>query len=84
VSALNGQRSGVAYIVQELRSGVSLNIVRVKITPAELHVNPEFVAGCAVQNVLVLKWNINARELNIEHLSKLTSVTSEGLAMFHL
>jgi hypothetical protein len=51
--------------------------VRIEITPSELHVNPELVAGRAVQNILVLKKNIRRIRLIVQQISR-THVGNEG------
>jgi hypothetical protein len=57
------------YIVQELGSSVTLYVVTVKVTPSQLNIDPELVAGSAIHLVLVLlKW----RKLN-------RTVTKTGL-----
>ena len=45
----------VGDVVQELRTRVPLDVVRVEVTPTKLHVNPELVARCAIKNILVLQ-----------------------------
>ena len=50
------------YIVQEFGTSVTVDVVRVKVTPAKLNVNPVLVACRAVKNVFVLKMTI--REFN--------------------
>ena len=58
------------HVVQKFGPGVSFNIVRVKITPSELHVYPELVAGCTVQNVLILKGNFRKTEFTVKQNSR--------------
>ena len=42
------------YIVQEFSTGVTLDVVSVEVTPSKLNVDPELVAGGAIQDVLAL------------------------------
>ena len=42
------------YVVQELCTSISFNIMRVKVTPSQLDIDPELIARCAVQDVLDL------------------------------
>lgn len=43
----------VCGVVQELGSGVALNVMRVIVSPSELNVNPVFLCGGAVHHVPV-------------------------------
>ena len=43
------------HVVQELGASVPLDIVRVEVTPTQLYVDPELVAGGAVEYVLALR-----------------------------
>jgi hypothetical protein len=43
-----------AYIVQKFGSGIPLNVVTVEVTPAQLNINPELIAGRAIHLVLIL------------------------------
>ena len=43
-----------AYVVEELGSSVPLNIVGIEVSPTELHIDPELVARCSIQNIFAL------------------------------
>lgn len=46
---------GKTYIIKELGTCVALNIVGVEVSPTQLHINPEFVAGRTIKHVLDLE-----------------------------
>ena len=46
--------SKLTHVVQEFRSGVSLNVVRIEVTPSQLDVKPELVARRPIHYVLGL------------------------------
>ena len=46
--------SAFTHIVKELRTGVTLDIVSIKVTPSQLHIDPELVASCAIEDILAL------------------------------
>lgn len=54
IAAKSGDKKAT-YVVQEFGTSVSLNIVRVEITPSELDIYPELVAGGTLQNILGLQ-----------------------------
>jgi len=48
------KRDIISGIIQELRSGVPLNIVRIIITPPELHIYPKLATSGTVERVLII------------------------------
>ena len=45
----------VGDVVEELCTGVTLDVVRVEVTPTKLDINPELVASRTVKDVLLLR-----------------------------
>ena len=45
----------ITHVVEELGTGVALDIVTVEVAPAKLHINPELVACSTVQDILALQ-----------------------------
>ena len=72
------------YVVQELRTGVPLDVVGIEVTPTQLNVDPELVARSTVQYVFALCHGTISAAATTLHHTELTSVTRDGLAMFHL
>ena len=73
----------VGRVVKVLGARVSFNIVGIVVAIPQLHINPEFVARRAIQNIFALiGGNVSNGYYGISR--KLTSVTNEGRAMFHL
>ena len=58
--------------------------MRVEVSPAQLNVDPVFVASRPVEYILILEMNVREEQLILEMHGKLTSVTNEGREMFHL
>ena len=48
------------YVVKELGTSVPLDVVSVEVAPTELDINPELVAGCAIEDVLTLEENFES------------------------
>lgn len=69
------------YIVQKLRSSVSLDVVGIKVTPPQLNVDPEPVARCPIQDILDLHREF--KKIACLRGNGLTSGTSDGRVMFH-
>jgi len=42
------------YIIQELRTSVSLDVVSIEVAPTKLHINPVFVAGGSIEHIFYL------------------------------
>ena len=74
--------SAFTHIVKELRTGVTLDIVSIKVTPSQLHIDPELVASSTIKHVLAL-WDETLVTSLMRIEMQLTSVTSEGRAIFH-
>ena len=70
------------YVVQKLGTSVSFNIVTVEVAPTELNINPVFVTGCTIWNIFDLLEESAERLIDLRW-QKPTSVTSEGLVIFH-
>jgi hypothetical protein len=45
---------GETHVVKELSTGITLNVVCIKVTPSQLNVDPVFVAGSSVQDIFHL------------------------------
>ena len=59
-------RHVVRRVVQELGAGVALNVVAVVVAPAQLHVQPVFVARLLVEQVLRLRHQAGLGHLPLE------------------
>jgi hypothetical protein len=57
--------------------------VSVEVTPSELDIDPELVAGSAIKHVLDLPKTLGGRNRSLI-VRRLTSVTSDGREIFHL
>ena len=75
--------SRLTYIIEEFGAGIALNVVGVEVTPAELDVDPIFVAGCTIENILVLQRQCLKYDSANRGETKPTFVTMEGREMFH-
>lgn len=51
----------ITYVVQELCARIPLNIMRIKVTPSKLYIDPVLVACSAIQNVFVLYQEMSVR-----------------------
>jgi hypothetical protein len=43
------------YVVQELRSSISFDVMRVEVTPTKLHIDPVFVTRSPIKNIFHLE-----------------------------
>ena len=71
----------MAYIVKELCTSISINVMGVEIAPPKLNVEPVLIARCPVIYVLALKRSSD--EQAATGRIPLTSETSDGLEIFH-
>ena len=84
----------VCGVVQELRAGIALDIVGIKVAPAELHVNPELAASGAFEAIFGVveqrglgdvplvrreQHHIGARRVHLVRLSRVDGLLLHGL-----
>lgn len=66
-----------------MRTSVSLDVMRVKVTPTKLDINPVLVAGGTIENIFNLSRTGMVRISFVSFDFEPTSVTRDGREIFH-
>lgn len=72
-SAYTVERS--THIVEELGTSVSVDVVRIEITPSQLNVNPVLVAGSTVKHILAISHQRRSGDVPLWNYERWTTCT---------